>query len=372
MRRHLAMFAAPLCLWALPAAAQEAPALQTEDTLPPAGQLQIGGGYGLYQGPLLNGSVSHGRLFGAEGLRLALDGRLSALDQELAVTLEGTPALHEGFSWGAQGYHLQSALASDIDLSERRLGGRAWVGFQASPQLTLTVGARAEGRELRHAALLLGAPGELGVEPERALVAASVEAVWREHPSHQGPFLRGLTLSGLVERADPHLGSGFTFTRGELGVEYGQPLPWGMQLELRGRAGITHAPDPGDIPLVERYRLGGGQRFGGLALSPLGGAWESPQGPLRLGGDAAAVGRAALHVPIWAEGGLYAFAGLEAGALRDDLLGPRVIAWDAAAVGGLTWLSPLGPLSLGVSAPVKAQPGRPQEPAFFFSLGVRF
>lgn len=369
-----------LLLLGLPglALAQEAPAPEVaQEAAPAAGSLTLGVGFDQYESFLAHARLEHTRLFGQEGLALRMDAHLSSFRQEAELSLEGTPALHGPLFWRASAYHKAGQLLpQEKSLSEQRLGGEALVGLQLSPEFSLAVGSRYELRGLRHLQDLAQAPGDLPSlqqDPDRTLATVFLEATWSQRQDPEDFFLEGWEIKGRLEHSAAALSSDYDFTSAHASLRYGAALPLGLRLQVQGRAGLTHSASASDVPLLERFRLGSPHSMGGLALAPLGPSLDTQHGALPLGGDAGAYGCATLYVPLWQEAQLYAFAGLEGGVIRDDLFAQSEYHFGAAAMAGLTWLSPIGPINAGYSVPIQRDDSPwSQEPMFFFSLGGGF
>jgi outer membrane protein assembly factor BamA len=359
---------------------QVTPQVTAEDTQPEelvkGGSIELGLSFDRYEALKAEARLGHGSLLDIPGLELDLLAVVSNFRRDAEVSLGGTTALHGPLFWRVSGYHKTGRLRADSKFYEQRIGGQGLVGLELSPSLSLSLGSRHEQRDLNHAQLLEQAPGGLAAmaqDPSRTMNTVFLEATWDHLEEPLDFFLEGWEVKGRLEHSGGLLSSDYDFTSANVELRYGTALPRGMRLQLQSRAGFTHSQSSTDIPLLERHRLGSPYNIGGVATGPLGSAVEGEDGLILLGGDAGAYGRVTLYVPLWEEQSLYAFAALEGGVVRDDLLEQPAFRAGAAGILGATWISPLASLTLGYSAPLQrddAPWGEP--PTIFFNSGTRF
>ncbi len=340
----------------------------------PRGYFQVGAGYSSITGFQGHASVGHDRLFGVRDLRLQLRAMIMPLHSEASILLEGPFGAQSDWLWHTQLYHLDSGLNNSLKLSQTRTGGQLGIGKKLDRHWRVTVGGRAEAHTLNHGDVLLKNNGfsPLAQNPERTLTSVWIQA---EHRSDNNPSMvytdlpTGLHLIARLEHASSSLGSDYAFTHASMRGSYGVDLPLSMNFTVTGQAGAANINSADQMPLMDRYRLGTVHAFGGLMMPALGPTIDGTNAP--LGGSAGAYGRAELSVPIWRKIGLYAFGGLEAGAIGNDL--GRLDTFDAGATtfAGLKWLSPIGPLTFAWGKEVSAI-GDNSDPLFVFQIGQSF
>ena len=188
---------------------------------------------------------------------------------------------------------------------------------------------------------------------------------------------RFLPTSGYYIKLDQDLaGLGFDskFIRHELRTEYYYPIFPDVVFSLSGSAGYIHGILGDDVHLQNRFFIGGtnlrGFQFGGVGP-------RDSETDDRLGGNLYYVGSGEVRFPLGLPEELRIFgrAFVDAGSLRDiDVSGPTLDESDGLRVGtgvGLSWLSPLGPLSIDFAQAVKKE-DRDNTEFFRISFGTRF
>ena len=188
---------------------------------------------------------------------------------------------------------------------------------------------------------------------------------------------RFLPTDGYYLKLDQDLaGLGFDsrFIRHELRAEYYYPIISDVVFNLSGSAGYIHGIFGDDVHLQTRFFIGGanlrGFQFGGV------GSRDSETDD-RLGGNLYYVGSGEVRFPLGLPDELRVFgrAFVDAGTLRDvDVSGPTLDESNGLRVGagvGLSWLSPLGPLSIDFAQAVKKE-SKDETEFFRISFGTRF
>lgn len=346
---------------------------ESQDGAHKGGVFTIGAGFNHFEGFIGTAGVSHGSLFGLQGLELSLDASISALAQRVEVEFGGTQDLVGPLFWSVRAHHDDLRLTEDHPLRALQTGAEARLGAALDRRWTLTGGYRFTHHQLTEGEEVLG--GALGglaafaEDPRQSVSALWVQLEYRSEPAAGDTlFIEGLHLTGRLERAFEAIGSEVDFTRAEARATYGLPLFWGVHLKLDARAGAVRADSADQVPLMERFRLGVPHSFGGNWLLPTGPDLDVGGAHIPLGGTEAAAGSAQLHIPLIPSAGVFAFGGIEGGAVQDRLGGRADLDWNATAFGGLRWFSPIGPLSFGWGAPL-GDGLLGQEPMFFFQVG---
>ncbi len=188
---------------------------------------------------------------------------------------------------------------------------------------------------------------------------------------------RFLPTDGYYLKLDQDLaGLGFDsrFIRHELRAEYYYPIISDVVFNLSGSAGYIHGIFGDDVHLQNRFFIGGanlrGFQFGGVGP-------RDSETDDRLGGNLYYVGSGEVRFPLGLPDELRVFgrAFVDAGTLRDvDVSGPTLDESNGLRVGagvGLSWLSPLGPLSIDFAQAVKKE-SKDETEFFRISFGTRF
>lgn len=352
------------------------PAPEAKVAKKPAGTFSIGAGYGTLEGFIGSASVAHGRLFGAEGVKLSLDARLSAhrSDAQLLFGLDQGRIAPYFFELGVH-HRGRSLSPGAMAVEGMDTGGHIKVGAEIAPGLRLALGYRVGWLTLDQGQHLVGSGLILppALQQEGGLLAAPfAEMTYKTGPGWdpESALPLGFSFSARAQHSSHWTGSDFKYTKLDLSAQYGLTLPLGMGLHTSLRAGALFG-NPGQIPLFSRYRMGA--PLSGSTALPLMGPVHRPGGmTYSLGGTGMAQSQITLHVPLIRRH-LYAVAGLEAGAVfSPDVPGQPAVSADMAGILGLRWLSPIGPLSAGVGLPFNLGNRRDARPRFMFMLGGTF
>ena len=324
---------------------------QAAPTKQPTGTLQVGAGYATDDGFVGRATIAQANLFGTGDL-LALDASISARRQMFDLRL-GVPHLLD------TDWKLDGSLYSDRRLlpgfARQATGAAMLLSHPLAEGVTAFVGYRLEHVDPTYSA----APVARAIDPTepypslRPYNLATLRA-GLAYSSVDRPLLpmHGSTLGASVEVADPWLGSGLRYTRGDAWASTHQSIG-PLTLHLTGRASVIGTPDVAGVPTSERLFLDGSRDLPGF----LPGALGPPSG-----GNLMALGRAELEVPLTRQLSLVGF--YAAGAVYD---------WHhdggfGQSVGlGLLWRSPIGPLRIDFAIPLGGG-----APGLVFGLGASF
>ena len=189
--------------------------------------------------------------------------------------------------------------------------------------------------------------------------------------------VRFLPSEGYYLRLDQDLaglGGDNKFIRHEVRGEYYYSIVPDVVFSLTGSSGYIRGYGGEDVHLSNRFFIGG-NNLRGFAYGGVGPRDNETDD--RLGGNLYYVGSAEVRFPLGLPEELRIFgrAFVDAGSLRDiDVSGPTLDQSDGLRVGsgvGLSWLSPLGPLSINFAVPVKKE-DKDNTEFFMLSFGTRF
>lgn len=340
----------------------------------------IGAGFSSAEGFLLTSKIATRDLFGVKGLDVSLDANISgiALDTAARVYYDSPNSpLILGFEVQASQQQWGS-LEQDERPSFLNVGGRFRIGWKFGQGWRIFAGLRLEHHSMQSPELIEhipGFPALQGALQPRLLSALSLTLEYQspQPKNSNSPFIQGWDFSLGVEGSSPHMGSSYTYGRVLGRLAYGIALPYGLHIRLETRAGMLMGMGH-STPLGERFQLGGPGRQ--LSLLPMLGPVVASNGMLvPLGGQGMVHAKALLYAPIYRNIGLYAFAGVEAGALLASAptggAEPWQISANASFAFGLKWFSPIGPLIFGWGVPMIQHPDMPKV-LFSFGIGNAF
>ena len=178
---------------------------------------------------------------------------------------------------------------------------------------------------------------------------------------------RGSDNALSAEMAGVFLGGTSDFFKLEASTAWYVPLWWDVTLSLRGRLGWGRALEGGDLPLFERYFVGGISTVRGFDNRSLG-----PRDPAtgdEIGGNKRLLMTGEIIFPIVPSFGLKGVAFVDAGEAYPEGTGFELDLLRTSAGFGFRWFSPLGPLRLEVGYPLRRREGDDAS-AVQFSIGA--
>ena len=202
----------------------------------PGGTFEIGAGYGTLEGFIGNARVAHNRLFGVEGLKLSLDGRISAHRHNAQLLFGLDRGAIDPFFFEV-GMHYRGMLLNpgDHEVEGVDAGGHVKAGVELAPGLKLALGYRAGWLQLKQPWLLDGSGVSLPPEPGAGggfLSAPFLELTYENGPGWdpEAALPLGFRFSAKVEHASEYTGSDFEFTKLDVSARHGLSLPLGMRI----------------------------------------------------------------------------------------------------------------------------------------------
>lgn len=170
------------------------------------------------------------------------------------------------------------------------------------------------------------------------------------------------TLS--LENAGGILGGDNTFYKGIGDTNWYFPLPLDTVLHLRGRAGIVEGYDGKDVPIYERFYVGGINTIRGFEYGEAGPEDETGE---VIGGEKMVVFNSEFIFPLSKEIGLRGAIFYDGGAGWDE----KFDKWRHAVGVGIRWFSPIGPIRIDWGYNLDPQDDERQS-VWDFSAGTQF
>ena len=232
-----------------------------------------------------------------------------------------------------------------------------------TPDLLLNVGFRIETAEIRDVESQLAARIG-GVRQEGRLFGPRVSLRWSPVDDVFNPT-RGFITNLLVEHAGPAWGATYSYYKVTGDVATFHPLLWDMVFATRLRVGIADSLGAKErLPIFERFYSGGEHSVRGYQRRQLGPTSDSGD---PLGGRSLVEAALELRIPVWKELGVVGF--VDAGQVELDTfaLVPDELRFSAGP--GVTYETPVGPISLFAGFPINDQPG---EPSWQLHLSIGF
>jgi outer membrane protein insertion porin family len=193
-------------------------------------------------------------------------------------------------------------------------------------------------------------------------------ALRRDTRNHYFDPTAGSDLGVLLDFAGGPLGGSNYFTRYGAEARYFlTPHPW-VTFMTRARIGYIQGKDGQEIPLQERYRLGGISTVRGFEAWSIGPKAENGE---VIGGDKELLFNFEVIFPIAPEIKLKGVVFFDAGNAWDVGVPYRLDDLRTSVGFGLRWLSPVGPLRVEWGYNLKPLPGEKQS-SWDFAVGGTF
>jgi outer membrane protein insertion porin family len=352
----------------LPGSAPDKTRIEVAVTERSTGELSFGAGFSTSDGPLGDIRLSERNLLG-RGQSLSASFTISARTQEIDLSFTEPYFLDLDLAAGFDLFRRETDFQSEGSFDQTTTGGT----LRASYPLTehLRHGLRATVREDQISGVSDNASIFIQEEEGSALTALLGHTLTYDVRDTQF-----LPSDGYLIRFDQSVadyGADTRFLRNELLVSYYYPFFPDWVINLAARGGYIHGLGE-DVRLFDRFFLGG-DTLRGFEFAGVGPRDRTTEDA--LGGNLLYTGTAELRFPLGLPEELRIFGRtfVDAGTLYDsDASGPQVEDSSqirAAAGAGLSWLSPLGPISIDLAqAFLKNREDRTQ--FFFVNFGTRF
>jgi outer membrane protein insertion porin family len=151
---------------------------------------------------------------------------------------------------------------------------------------------------------------------------------------------RGVKANTFIQEAGGFLGGYNNFTKTGANAAVFYPLPLQMVLGARGRVGLIKGHEGKDVPIFERYVLGGLNTIRGLQYLGISGSGTSDA----LGGTSMLVLNLELVFPLIKDAGMKGVVFYDTGNTWNGGFHPNDLRQTAGF--GIRWYSPIGPLRL--------------------------
>ncbi len=338
----------------------------------PAGNLLLGAGFSQAQGVVIQTSITQEN-FAGSGNRAGFAFNNSRVNRNFSFSWFNPYWTDDGISRGFEAFYRRTdafeANLADYNLDE--LGGGITFGVPVSEFNTVNFGATIENTKFKPGSAasneILAFRNEVGEEYNTLTLSVSHTNDTRDN--------RLLPNRGQLTRVSADVavpGLDLTFYKLRLLHQRVFPLFKDFALALEGEVGYGDGyGDTGDLPLTKNYFAGGLRSVRGFEANTLG-PRDSNGEP--LGGSTKLVANAELIIPLPIITNTRSFrltAFLDAGNVYGP--GEDVDLEQLRYSTGITavWLSPLGPMTVSIAAPLKKEPGDETQP-FQFTFGTTF
>jgi len=333
------------------------------------GELSFGAGFSTEDGVLGDIRLSE-RNFLGRGQDIRANLTVSQRRQQIDISFTEPYFLERDLAAGVDLFDSQTDFQRESSYDENSIGGTLRLGYPLTENLRHGIRYTLRNDEIHN----VDDDASVFIKEEEGSRATSLIGQSFTYDRRDERFL---PTDGYYVKLDQDLaGLGFDsrFIRHELRAEYYYPIVSDVVFNLSGSTGYIHGILGDDVHLQNRFFIGGaslrGFQFGGVGP-------RDSETDDRLGGNLYYVGSGEVRFPLGLPDELRVFgrAFVDAGSLRDvDVSGPTLDESDGLRVGagvGLSWLSPLGPLSIDFAQALKKE-SKDETEFFRLSFGTRF
>lgn len=345
-----------------PGSSDEQTVLDVQVKERPTGTFSVGLGYSSVDKVIAQGSVSQDNFLG-RGLKLKVSGSLGSTSTTYSLGLTDPYFLDTEWTLGFEVY--KSEREYD-DYDDYRTGGAIRAGHPVTQNSKVYLTYRYEEKEILNIDESVTSPIILDSAGESTLSSVTTEWIRNSTDNYQDPSRGGITKLSLEYAG---LGGTDNFFKGIASHRHFFPLFWGTVFSINGEAGYVVATSDDEVPLGEKFFLGGIRTLRGFKNREVGPT--DPDDPSEyIGGEKMAYFNLEYLFPIAKELGLKGVLFYDTGnAWRED---EEYFSDMRNAVGaGIRWLSPLGPLRFEWGYNLSPRDGE-KNSVFEFSIGKAF
>jgi len=329
----------------------------------PTGAFSVGAGYSNIDNVVATVSISQNNLFG-RGQKLVLSGQFGSISQYYNLSFTEPWLFDRPISAGGDVYRTRREYD---EYTVETTGAGIRFGF---PLFELVRGYTRYKYELVDTFNISENTSIIIRDQEGESTTSSITGTLsRDSRDHRFDATAGSNNLISVEYAGGILGGTNYFTKTDFNsMWYFTPF-WKVTYMTRGRFGFIVGNEGHEIPIYERYRLGGINTVRGLKAYSIGPT--DPETGEVIGGDTMALFNFEMIIPVSSEIKLKALLFFDAGNSwnREDSF-----RWDdfRTSIGvGLRWLSPVGPLRLEWGYNLRPKEGE-QRAGWEFGVGALF
>ncbi len=322
----------------------------------PTGNIMIGGGYGSYEGVIVNASISDRNIFGSGiNTTLSVDNSRRSLRFNLGIY---NPRIYD--SDYSLSLNLYNTTYESYDYTQKRYGASVGVGKQLTRHLRGSITYKYEVNELSDVTF------DSIYFPEGRFIKSSIMPTlyWDNTDDYYVPR-EGMAASYSLEYAGIGGDDKYLKNFARFAYYYGLEDIIDYDLILRYKARGGFISDLGYLPVNEKFYIGGIRSVRGYSsgsLSP-----KDDQDRL-IGGKVTFSNSIEASIPLIESARMRLTFFYDYGMIGENSLSE--IQRSGAGV-AIEWLSPMGPIQLIFASPLDNEPGD-RTSSFEFSMGTKF
>ncbi len=340
--------------------------LEIEVTERPTGMFTVGVGYSSIDKIVGQGSVSQANFLG-RGLRLELAGSFGSRTQTYQVGITDPYFLDRNLTVG---FDLYKTEREWVDFTRKTLGGNLKLGFPVTDNTRSFWVYRYEDKEITDVSP--NASAFIRRQEGESTLSSITSTLSRNTTDYRLDPSRGSTSALSIEFAG--IGGTEKFIKYTTDHRHFWPWRWGTVFSLRGHLGFIQGHGGREVPIDERFFLGGLNSIRGFQARQVGPRIRRVDGGFEtfeyIGGVKAAFFNAEYLFPIVREVGLKGVLFFDTGNAWDS--GQDFFSDMRYSTGaGIRWFSPIGPLRLEWGRNLDPRDGEPNS-RLDFSIGTVF
>ena len=342
-----------------PGSAEDQTVLDVDVTERPTGTFSIGVGYSSVDKLIAQGSVTQDNFLGY-GLKLRLSGSLGSTSTTYSLGITDPYFLDTDWTLGFEVY--KSEREYD-DYDDYRTGGAIKAGHPVTRNSKIYLTYRYEQKEILNIDPFVTSPIILDAEGESTLSSITGEWVRNSTDYYQDPSRGGISRVSLEYAG---LGGTDNFVKSIASHRHFFPLFWGTVFSIHGEVGYVTSTTDDDVPLGEKFYLGGIRTLRGFKSREVGPTEDGEY----IGGEKMGYFNLEYLFPIAKDLGVKGVLFYDTGnAWTED---EEYFSDMRNAVGaGIRWLSPLGPLRFEWGYNLSPRDGE-KDSVFEFTIGKAF
>ncbi|NOY45712.1 MAG: outer membrane protein assembly factor BamA [Deltaproteobacteria bacterium] len=304
----------------------------------PTGAFSFGAGYSSVDKIIGMANVSQRNFMGL-GYQLALQANFGSTRETYSFTFNN-PRVFDTYWYF--GFDVYKSIRSYTDYDKFSLGGALKLGTALNEDWKLRGIYRLEEAEVKNVSEFASTliQDQLGTTVTSSftglLIYDTVDNLWEPHA--------GTRAEWSVEWAGGLLGGDAAYLKYEVDASHYAPLWWEHVFHVRTRAGFVHSLLGRDIPVYERYYLGGINSLRGFDLRSIGPV--DPASGDVIGGDKQILVNLEYLFPLIKEAKLRGVVFYDAGNAWDEGEAFFETGLRQSVGAGVRWFSPMGPLRL--------------------------
>ncbi|GAB4543710.1 MAG: outer membrane protein assembly factor BamA [Thermodesulfovibrionia bacterium] len=299
------------------------------------GMLSLGGGYSSIDKFMFFGEITQRNLFG-KGLQLSFRANLSSIRTEYNVSLTDPWFLDKPVS---ASFNIYDESFKFPDYDKRAKGFSLGLGKELSEYVRGNIRYQLEEADIRNVS---EDASKIIKEQEGVSLTSSISpSIWRDTRDNYLDPRTGTRHALYTTIAG--LGGDNYFVKGVIDSIWYLPLMWNTTLSLRGRIGYATGFGGKDLPLYERFYVGGINTVRGLGFGEGGPRDENGE---KIGGDKELIFNAEYIFPLIEDLRLKGLVFFDAGRAFDDREDISITDLRPTAGVGFRWVSPFGPIRL--------------------------